>query len=222
MIDGFRIGGVERKKGNVSMEESLNGRAVDQRYEALAEIDGSSEVLKLKMDAMTLAVMSKDAEIAALQAAVREGRERERSLQMEMAALQSRLENAVIAEERLAAQIAELEAEAFQRARSHKVQFDKLQIELHNKEKKLDEALGQLSLFGGNAAAKAEASRATPRSSPSRYPRSPIRVPQNAVVKLAASWWPWAQKLRSSSAAATRHTMPKRFLPAMSSPATSP
>ncbi|MCO5601891.1 hypothetical protein L7F22_056017 [Adiantum nelumboides] len=103
----------ERERGE---EERGYQRGGEDYYGGFAEIDGSSEVLRMKMDAMTWAAKAKDAEVAALQAAIREGRDRERRLEAELAGLKARLERAELAEEHLAAEIADLEADAFERA----------------------------------------------------------------------------------------------------------
>ncbi|KAI5076271.1 hypothetical protein GOP47_0008336 [Adiantum capillus-veneris] len=188
-------------------EKELLQRREDY-YEGFAEIDGSSQVLRMKMDAMTWAAKAKDAELAALQAAIREGRDRERRLEAELAGLKARLERAELAEERLAAEIADLEADAFERARTHKRQVNELVGELREKQKQLVDARGQLRMHvgagagmnnnknaGGSGKSKGVVNetpqRTPPRRSPSHYPRSPMRL--TPPVKLSSSWWPWSR-----------------------------
>ncbi|MCO5565001.1 hypothetical protein L7F22_018671 [Adiantum nelumboides] len=217
-----------------TMEERLTSERGDQRgeedyYGGFAEIDGSSQVLRMKMDAMMWAAKAKDAEVAALQAAVREGRDRERRLEAELAGLKARLERAELAEEHLAAEIADLEADAFERARSHKRQVDGLILELREKEKLLADARGKLSMHvgagsftnkndGGKGKAIAKGSsdestpqRTPPRRSPARYPRSPMRV--TPVVKLSPSWWPWSRKAADPAPITPRSTIGSRTPP---------
>lgn len=171
--------------------------------------DGDLEALRMKMEAMTWTAKAKDAEVAAMQAQLREGRERERRLEAELARVKSRLERVEIAEERLAIDMAELEAEALESALAHKRQVGLLTAHLHEKNKLLAAAADQVKLFSileghdhhNNLQPNTNAMKDALHASLLERASKSLQVPQKTPISdnkpqpttFKLSWWPWSQ-----------------------------